>query len=190
MDRFQLLDRAAAEFRARLDLVTAPQWVLRTPCSEWDVRGLVNHVVTANVTGARLLGGASRDETIAMIGADYIGAGDPIEVFVRTAVEQATAFRGPGALEQVVHHPAFDMPGTQLLDFRIGDMLLHAWDLARAIGGDETLDPDLVAFVWESLEPLAGALPASGAFGAGASGVLTDDAPIQVRLLDLSGRRP
>ena len=77
-----------------------------------------------------------------------------------------------------------------LLAFRIGDNLLHAWDLARACGFDETLDADAVAATWAALEPMAPMIPSIGVFGSGPSGSVGADAPIQVRLLDLSGRRP
>ena len=126
----------------------------------------------------------------AMIGLDFIGDDEPGAVFERSAERQAAAFRGPRARELAVHHPAFDMAGSQLLDFRVGDMLLHAWDLARATGADEALDPGLGAFVWASLEPLADPLRASGAFGSGPCGAVNPQSPRQVRLLDLSGRRP
>jgi uncharacterized protein (TIGR03086 family) len=189
VDRFALLDRAGVQFRQRLDLVKADQWSLPTPCTAWDVRGLVNHVVTANITGERLLHGAGRAEVVALNGTDLVGD-DPVSAFARSTDAQSAAFRAPGALDQVVPHPAFDMPADQLLEFRIGDVLLHTWDLARAIGADETLDPEVVDAVWKSLSPLAEALPASGAFGAGSSGGLTEQAPRQLRLLDLSGRRP
>ena len=188
MNWFELLDRAGAEFRLRLDLVRDDQWSLPTPCDEWDVRGLVNHVVTANITGERVLHGANRDETIALNGTDLVGD-DPVGAFIRSIDAQAAAFREPGALDQIVHHPAFDMPATQHLQFRTGDLLVHSWDLARAIGADETLDPAVVDAVWESLLPLAEALPASGAFGSGASGTLGNSATRQERLLDLCGRR-
>lgn len=153
------------------------------------MHGLANHVVTANLTSVRLLHGAGREETVALIGTNHLGD-DPVGAFASSAEAQAAAFREPGALERIVPHPAFDMPGSQLLDFRIGDQLVHTWDLARAIGADETLDPELVDFVLESLLPLAEAVPASGAFGAGASGTVDDAAPRQDRLLDLCGRRP
>ena len=184
MDRFELLDRAAARFRPRLEQVRPEQWSLPTPCDEWDVRALANHVVTANLTSVRLFHGASREETVAFIGTDHLGG-----AFAGSAEAQGAAFREPGALERIVPHPAFDMSGSQLLDFRIGDQLVHTWDLARSIGADETLDPELVEFVWESLLPLAEALPASGAFGEGRSD-LYERAPRQLRLLDLCGRRP
>lgn len=189
MDPFKMLARARTQFQHRLDAVNADQWALRTPCDEWDVRGLINHVVTADTTTVRLLNGATREATVAMIGVDHLGA-DPLGAYARSAEAQAAAFGVPGALERIVPHPAFDMPGSQLLDFRVGDTLLHAWDLARAIGVDEQLDGGVVEFVWLSLSPLGELLSTTGAFGAGGSGALDDNAPLQRRLLDLSGRRP
>lgn len=145
--------------------------------------------MTADTTTVRLLAGATRDDVVALIGTDHLGS-DAMASCAAAAAEQIEAFRAPGALERIVPHPAFDMPGRQLLDFRIGDTLLHTWDLARAIGADDRLDAELVDFVWQSLEPLAELLPASGAFGSGRSETLPADVPLQDRLLDLSGRRP
>jgi uncharacterized protein (TIGR03086 family) len=188
MDRLELLAHAGDDFRARLALVVDDDWTRPTPCEEWDVRGLVNHLVTADSTTVRLLAGATRDDVVALIGTDHLGS-DAMASCAAVAAEQIEAFRAPGALERIVPHPAFDMPGSQLLDFRIGDTLLHTWDLARAIDADDRLDPELVEFVWQSLEPLADLLPASGAFGAGRSEAVSVDLPLQDRLLDLSGRR-
>jgi len=83
-----------------------------------------------------------------------------------------------------------DMPGAQLLGFRIGDLALHTWDLARAIGGDEELDEGLTANVWETLEPMAPFIGEIGVFGTGPSGTVGSDAPLQTRLLGVTGRRP
>ena len=83
-----------------------------------------------------------------------------------------------------------DMPGAQLLGFRIGGLTLHAWDLARAVGGEETLDADLVEAVWAQLSPMTPFIEQTGVFGAGPSGDVGEDTPLQLRLLDLSGRRP
>ena len=100
------------------------------------------------------------------------------------------AFEESGATERIVHHPAMDIPGAQLLGFRIGGLTLHAWDLARGSGGDETLDSELVEAVWAQLSPMAPFIAQTGVFGPGPSGEVGQDAPLQVRLLDLSGRRP
>lgn len=58
------------------------------------------------------------------------------------------------------------------------------------IGADQTLDAELVASVWALLEPMAGGLESTGAFGSAASGNVPDSAPLQTRLFDLSGHRP
>ena len=63
-------------------------------------------------------------------------------------------------------------------------------DLARAIGADEALDVGLVEQVWAGLIPMAPVIARSGVFGDGPSGLVGDDAALQARLLDLSGRRP
>jgi len=73
---------------------------------------------------------------------------------------------------------------------RIGELAVHGWDLARGIGADEALDPDVVAVLWAHYEPISDCLRSSGVFGSGASGTCPDSAPLQARLLDLLGRRP
>jgi len=108
----------------------------------------------------------------------------------RTAEERA-AFAAPGALDRRVAHPVMgDIPGTRFLGMRVGDAVLHAWDLARALGVDDELDQQLVSEVWAQMSPMAGFIGQSGFFGSGPSGEVGEDAPLQARLLDLSGRRP
>ena len=190
MDRIETLSRARAQFESRLHLVRDDQWATPTPCEGWTVHDLVLHAVGGNRMTDVLLHGGTREEAIAAatdpdaLGEDALGA------FARSADAQAAAFGQPGVFERVVPHPAFDMPVTQLFGFRVGDLTIHSWDLARAIGADEELDPDVVAVVFDSLAPLAEVLPASGVFGTGPSGTVGDDAPLQQRMLDLSGRRP
>ncbi len=102
----------------------------------------------------------------------------------------AAAFAQEGAMDRIVAHPAMDMPGSMLLSFRIGEYALHGWDLARAVGADDTIEPDVVEALSEIFTPMAGMMAASGMFGEGPSGSVPDDAPLQTKVLDLSGRRP
>ena len=100
------------------------------------------------------------------------------------------AFHASGALERTVAHPGMgNIPATMLFDMRLMELAVHGWDLARAIGGDETLDPEVVAAVWAFGEPLSGILPSTGYFSS-PTGDVPDSAPLQTRLLDLLGRRP
>jgi hypothetical protein len=67
------------------------------------------------------------------------------------------------------------------------DLAIHAWDLARATGQDDTLDPAVVALLLPWTEANAGLLTASGMFGLRID--TAPDAPADVRLLGLIGRR-
>jgi uncharacterized protein (TIGR03086 family) len=188
MDQFEALDRAAEEAGRRVRQVQPDQWDLPTPCSDWTVRDLVNHLVRGNTMTVMLLDGASRDEVMEMFrNADPNE--DLVAGYAETMVAQNAAFRGPGALDRTVHHPMGDIPATLLLQFRTGDATLHAWDLARAIGADEELDRELVELIYDGMLPMAPMLAGSGAFGEGPSGTVADDAPTQAKLLDLAGRR-
>ena len=189
MASFDLLDRAAGEFEKTLLLVTDAHRGQPTPCSDYTVRDLVGHVVGSMRIAVALLGGASREEGLAAAQGDVLGT-SWVRAFDENYRAMVDAFRVPGALERTVAHPIGDIPATQLFDIRIGELTLHRWDLARAIGADETLDPELVAKVWGLFEPLAGVLPVTGAFGSGPSGDVPVTAPLQTRLLDLTGRRP
>ena len=191
MDPIDALDRAQTEFDRRLRTVTDTDWLKDSPCSEWNVRGVVHHVVFGNSMAVRLLAGASAAEARADLDPALTEqiATDAQSAFDTTAGEQAVAFRQPGALELTVHHPAMDMPGGQLLGFRTADLALHAWDVAQAIGGDVELDSDLVQYLWDFFQPMAPFIGEVGMFGTGPSGFFNDDAPLQLRLLDLTGRR-
>jgi uncharacterized protein (TIGR03086 family) len=184
------LDRAMDGFAERLGQVGRDQWGLPTPCTEWTVRDLANHLVVGGRMTAMLLHGATAEEVTPLFRADLLGDA-PTKAFAASAAEERAAFAEPGSLDRIVHHPgAGDVPGAMLLGFRTGDNLLHTWDLARSVGGDETLDPGAVEVVWAVLEPMAPMIPSIGVFGSGPSGSVGEDARLQTRLLDLSGRRP
>lgn len=189
MDPLDALALARAEFARRLRAVGPGDWDRPTPCEDWTVRDLVTHVIVGQEMTVALLGGATRDEVMAIAMAGSL-PDDPVTAYEAGAEAQAAAFAAPGALDPVYPHPAGDFPGSVVLAFRVGDATLHAWDLARAIGADETLNADLVAHVWAGIEPMAPVMATSGRFGEGASGTLPADAAPQLKLLDATGRRP
>lgn len=189
MDASEILALAQSEFEKRLRGVQGDQWALPTPCEGWTVHDLVHHVVGADRMYLRVLAGAPADEAVMAMTGDVLGD-DAVAAFTETAAAVAAAFDEPGVFERVGHHPAGDLSGFELFGFRVADYTLHAWDLARATGGDEQLDPELVALVWAGIQPMAPYIANTGFFGAGPSGTVGEDAPLQTRLLDLTGRRP
>ena len=191
MEPIDALQTANAEFESRLREVTLEHWTRPTPCPDWDVRGLVNHVLLGTRMSVQVLDGMPRDEVIAMLDDDLLPNGvDPVARFVELAEEMTAGFSGPAGLEGVVAHPAGDFPRSVFVGFRVADAALHAWDLAQAIGVEATLDADLVQFLWDDAQPRRDMIVGSGMFGDGPSGEVADDAPLQTRYLDLMGRRP
>jgi uncharacterized protein (TIGR03086 family) len=192
MELLDALDRAADGFSRRLAAAGEAAWSNPTPCTKWDVRTLVKHVIGGNAMSAALLGGGRAADVMPGIRAR---AAETADADLRAAFEesraaQRAAFRVPGALDGMVNHPVGDIPATIFLGFRASDLAIHSWDLARATGGDEQLDPEVLDAVWRFAEPMAAGMRATGLFGEGASGTLGDDAPLQDRVLDLHGRRP
>ena len=184
----EILDTAATGFADVLAQVSDDQWTVLTPNDGQTVRQLVEHVIGGNRMAAAILNGGSREDGIAQFARSATDT-DIHAAFAESRLEQASAFAAPGALERMVAHPAMAMPGAQLLGFRTTEYALHGWDLARTIGVDDAIDPDVLQALLEQLQPMAPMLAASGMFGSGPSNELPDDVDLQVRVLDLSGRR-
>jgi uncharacterized protein (TIGR03086 family) len=189
MTPLEALDAAAAAYEARLVGVRPEQWSLPTPCEKWTVKDLADHVLGGNRFSPLLLAGHTAAEALGVARSGDFG-GDPLESYRQSVVAQREAFGARGALAVRVHHPLGEVSGKRFAGMRTFDLLVHAWDLARATGGDDQLPADLVDDVLALMQPVAAGLAGSGAFGQGASGALPDEASPAERLLDLTGRRP
>lgn len=184
-DLVELYRRAVDEFGGRVQAVTPEQWHLETPCADWDVRQLVNHVLGENAWLVPLLAGSTIDEVGDRLNGDLLGD-DPVAAWANAAAAATAAAEGEGVLDRVVHVSFGDIPGREYLSQVTTDHVIHSWDLARAVGGDERLDPELVEFANGYLEPQAEQWRAAGAFGARVD--VSPAAGAQERLLALTGR--
>ena len=185
MELLAALDRAADEFGQRLMVVDDHDWVRSTPCPDWDVQYLVAHVVGGNRFALSILGGMSASDAFAEVMSAPQLADDALGAFDTTSAAQLAAFCTDGALEQQIDHPLGKITGREFLAFRAFDTTLHAWDLARALGADEHILPELVETVLAIVE----SGPPGMGFGITALGSAGADAPPLVRLLDLAGRK-
>lgn len=187
---------ASAEFGKRLAEVAADQWDGPTPCAEWDVRRLVNHVVRGNVNYRQLVRGGTGAEFLRLRDVDALDA-DPVATFAESVRDCAAAFAEPGALDRTLDYPLGPVSGRQALAIRTTDTLVHTWDLARAVHADERLDEDLVHWADAHLDAVYAGLPETPVsattthrFFAPAIDARGDDALTQHRFLRLLGRNP
>src|SRR5919106_5970907 len=97
-DLVDLHRRAVEEFGRRVREVDDDQWTASTPCTDWDVRALVNHVAGENLWTAPLLAGKTIEDVGDSLDGDLLGE-DPKTVWDESAREATAAAAGPGALE-------------------------------------------------------------------------------------------
>lgn len=125
--------------------VRSDQWSNPTPCPEWTVRALVDHLVTGNRRFAAIVSGEEPPprETLGQAqGIDQLGD-DPAGAYRDAAAALLAAFDRPGVLDRVFRVPAGPVPGVVALHLRITEALVHGWDLAHATGQPAQLPDDL-----------------------------------------------
>ncbi len=188
-DLVELHGRCGRRFAALVAGVGPEQWHDGTPCSEWDVRTLVHHLLYEQRWVPPLLEGLTIEQVGRQFEGDLlVGDASAWPGLLASAIGQAhVAVAQPGALDRTVHLSFGDTSGQEYVMQLTADLAIHAWDLARATWQDEALDPGVVALMLPWAEANADLLAASGMFG---SRIDTGPgAPDDVRLLGLLGRR-
>jgi uncharacterized protein (TIGR03086 family) len=185
----ELHGRCGRRFAALVADVGPEQWHDGTPCSQWDVRTLVHHLLSEQRWVPPLFEGLTIEQVGDRFEGDLLG-GDASRWpgLLASSIEGAHAVVAqPGALEQTVHLSFGDATGHEYVIQLTADLAIHAWDLARATGQDDTLDPGTVALLLPWTEANADLVTGSGLFG---SRIDTGPAaPDDVRLLGLLGRK-
>ena len=176
---------ALERFGALVHQVPDGGWTASTPCTEWDVRALVHHLMNEISWMAPLLGGRSVADVGESLSGDLLGD-DPVASWDAAAAESLGAVEADGAMELVIHLSRRDVTGSDYTFEVFNDLAIHGWDLARAIGANETIDPAFVAIIDERVGPDIADLKASGQYGDEV--VPPDGADAQTRLLAMFGR--
>ena len=183
----QLVDyfvRASAFFGEQVRSVGDEEWELPTPCSDWDVQTLVAHVVVGDSQIPLLFAG----EPVALVeefNPTVLGP-NKLASWRGTALAAIRSFAEPGALQKRYAHPVGNVRGRTIIGFRISDSLVHGWDLAKALGEDVILDPELCEYCLDFWFPMASTLASSGFYAP--ARMPADDADVGARLLALLGR--
>ncbi len=175
--------RIAGAFTVTVESAAPGAWDNPAPPEGWLARDIVRHLVEwfpaflQGATGITLPAGPSADD-------DPVGAWRTQTDAVQALLDDpATAVR-----EHDLPHLG-TMPLGQAIDtIYTSDVFLHRWDLARATGHDETLDPDKCAEMLEGMLAMDEALRQSGHFGPRVN--VPHDADVQTKLLAFIGRTP
>jgi uncharacterized protein (TIGR03086 family) len=114
-----------------------------TPCTEWSVRDLVNHVVGEDAWTVPLMRGATIAEVGDSLDGDLLGD-EPGPVAVRKAQEAVDLVAETLPQGRTVHLSYGEERAEEYVCQLAADHLVHAWDLAAATGSDRSLDEDLV----------------------------------------------
>ena len=146
MDVSMLHRRAVESWVRRLDAVAEDQWESPTPCAEWNVRELVNHVVGEERWTVPLLQGSTVEDVGDELDGDLL-EGDPARAGRAAAQESAALVdeKAPAGGKVSLSYGQEDV--AEYVYQLAADHLIHGWDLAAATGGDTELDPDLVGEV-------------------------------------------
>lgn len=177
-DRYR---RVAAGFTARATEVPDDAWEQPAPCEGWVARDVVRHLVEWVPSFFRDAGGPDLPSG---------SADDPAGAWTELSDAIQRALDDDATAASTVAHPR---AGTHRFDnavdmFVTGDVLVHTWDLARAAGLDETLDPEEVGRQLAGMEPWDEALRSSGQYGPRV--MVPDGADAQTRLIAFTGRQP
>ena len=145
MELIDLFDRATAWTATKVagaqhDLDVA------TPCDEWNVRRLIDHLLA----GQQMFAAGPFGRTVAPPEGpppQLVGT-DPATQYEQARTATINAYAQPGTLAGTVRGGAGEVPAAQILGVAFCDQPIHGWDLARATSQDTTTPADLAAVAW------------------------------------------
>ena len=169
--------RRADAFEAKVAAVTPDHWSDRSPCDEWTARDVVGHIIDMHGVmlaplGRSLSAAPSLDD-------------DPLGAFRAARADIEPLLADPALAATECATPMGRMALEQHIDGVVSeDMVLHGWDLARATGQDDTIDPAEIDRLWPGVQDIPAEMRIPGAFGPGIvvfgpEVEVPDDAPLQ-----------
>ncbi len=187
------LERVTRRTKAVASGVTQTQATDATPCSQWNVLDLFNHLIGGLEFTAGCITGDVPDIRPNEAESSYQGETD-VAVLIRAyhaAVDRALELAAnPGALERTAMTPFGEMPVARIMMGTVLDQLVHCWDLAQATGQDTTLDSEMVEFAYGMLVSGGFADMGRQAGFVGAAVAVPDSASTQDKMIGYMGRQP
>lgn len=158
---------------------------LPTPCTEWNVRELLNHTIGV-VHG--IAGGVAGDERPDGEAPDLTADDGAAAAFAHASETSLAAWSAPGVFDGPVNIGAGEMPAEVAIGINMLDTLTHAWDLAEALGQDRAMDADVAERTLAASKMIVSDDIRAGRFAPAVP--ISDDAPAHDRLAAFLGRHP
>ncbi len=150
------VNQVVGGFDQRVQAAADTSWSNPSPCDEWTARDVVGHVIGNFRRLSAGLGGPAPAE---------LAADEDIRAAWNFARDGFTGLVATADLSANLDGPFGPMPADQLLGRIITtDVLVHTWDLARSVGGDESLPVDLVEGAYSGLKPMDAMIRRPGVF--------------------------
>lgn len=143
IDDLSALSTVTAYLSDWLDTITDRQWVLPTPCGDWTLRELVDHVTGGNWFTIAVLSGTTANDALAQAMACFDRGSPTAQQAIESASQQLDGFQMPRVLEETWHHMAGDLTGGQMLRLRLHDLIVHAWDVHHSLDPNAELPEEL-----------------------------------------------
>ncbi len=138
------LNTVTTSLSASFASIDEAQMDLPTPCADWSLTALVDHVVGGNWFTLEILAGAAADEALNRTMARFEAGGATPAQAVSSAADQLASFAEPGVLTQTWHHIAGDLTGRQILRIRLHDLIVHHWDIEQTLRPPASVTQDLL----------------------------------------------
>jgi uncharacterized protein (TIGR03086 family) len=182
----ELILDALAAFGARVRAVPTDGWDAPTPCREWTVRDLVNHLVGEHLWVAHLLRGESLEDVGDRYDGDLVGE-DPAAAWSAAEASSSAAWKALASPDQPVTVSSGQTSAEAYAEEMLLDLVVHGWDLAKGAGQDEAMDPAALAHLLPFVTANVDSWKDAGIFAPPVQTASTDP---QDRLLALLGRDP
>ncbi|MDQ2649928.1 MAG: TIGR03086 family metal-binding protein [Actinomycetota bacterium] len=185
MDGATALERAYGHLTTTVGKVPADGLSTASACAGWDLRDLLNHVLGAGWMFTK----ANQGETGVLEDAGDLVRDDHVTACADLAAANVAAWRTPDALVGERSYPFGTFPAPVALMLNVGEIAVHAWDVAKATGQPATIDPEVAGLLLDFYQgmPLDG-FREHGAFGPEVP--VDESAPVADRMLGLLGFQP
>lgn len=138
-----MLATVTSHLSTRLARIGDEHWQLPTPCDDWNLRELVDHVTGGNWFTVAILSGKSADQALLETKHRFGHASPTATEAIRSATLQLDAFQEPRVLERRSDHVAGTIRGREILRLRLHDLIVHVWDIDSSLSMTAQLPHDL-----------------------------------------------